>query len=141
MDEIELPSSFLKQDVKSDPVTEEQLEELYNLSESYEALFNKRARLYRERGLNNEDLSEDDFAELILEHYTFLKRPVIVNNDKIFIGNSKKTVAAAKAVGLPAKAATTVAEALTSVVATAPEARILICGSLYLAGSVLRENG
>ncbi|HBT10055.1 MULTISPECIES: arsenate reductase family protein [Leeuwenhoekiella] len=96
MDEIELPSSFLKQDVKSDPVTEEQLEELYNLSESYEALFNKRARLYRERGLNNEDLSEDDFAELILEHYTFLKRPVIVNNDKIFIGNSKKTVAAAK---------------------------------------------
>ena len=40
MDEIELPSSFLKQDVKSDPVTEEQLEELYNLSESYEALFN-----------------------------------------------------------------------------------------------------
>ncbi|WP_283646792.1 bifunctional folylpolyglutamate synthase/dihydrofolate synthase [Marinovum algicola] len=54
---------------------------------------------------------------------------------------AEETVAAAKAVGLPAKAATTVAEALTSVVATAPEARILICGSLYLAGSVLRENG
>lgn len=96
MDEIELPSAFIKQDIKTDPITEEQLDQLYNLSNSYEALFNKRARLYRERGLNNENLSEDDFAELILEQYTFLKRPVIVNNDQIFIGNSKKTVAAAK---------------------------------------------
>ncbi|RXG22998.1 arsenate reductase [Leeuwenhoekiella polynyae] len=96
MDEIELPSAFIKQDIKTDPITEEQLDQLYNLSNSYEALFNKRARLYRERGLNNENLSEDDFEELILEQYTFLKRPVIVNNDQIFIGNSKKTVAAAK---------------------------------------------
>lgn len=96
MNEVELPSAFIKQDIKTDPITEEQLDELYNLSDSYEALFNKRARLYRERGLNNENLKEDDFAALILEQYTFLKRPVIVNNDQIFIGNSKKTVAAAK---------------------------------------------
>ncbi|MCC4211801.1 arsenate reductase family protein [Leeuwenhoekiella parthenopeia] len=96
MKEIELPSAFIQQDIKTDPLTEEQLDELYNLSGSYEALFNKRARLYRERGLNNEPLEEDKYAELILEHYTFLKRPVIVNNDQIFIGNSKKTVEAAK---------------------------------------------
>ena len=80
MDEIELPSAFIKQDIKTDPITEEQLDELYNLSGSYEALFSKRARLYRERGLNNEPIDEDKYAELILEHYTFLKRPVIVNN-------------------------------------------------------------
>ena len=97
MKEIELPSAFIKQDIKEDPITEEQLDELYNLSGSYESLFNKRARLYRERGLNNEPIDEDKYAELILEHYTFLKRPVIVNNDQIFIGNSKKTVEAAKA--------------------------------------------
>lgn len=60
-------------------------------------LFNKRARLYRERDLNTQNLEEPDYEELILEHYTFLKRPVIVNNDKIFIGNSKKVVAEAKA--------------------------------------------
>ena len=96
MNEVELSAAFIKQDIKTDPITEEQLDELYNLSDSYEALFNKRARLYRERGLNNENLGEDDFAELILEHYTFLKRPVIVKNDQIFIGHSKKTVAAAK---------------------------------------------
>ena len=43
------------------------------------------------------ELSEQDYKDLILDHYTFLKRPVIIYNDKIFIGNSKKTVAAAKA--------------------------------------------
>jgi dihydrofolate synthase/folylpolyglutamate synthase len=34
-----------------------------------------------------------------------------------------------------------VAEALATIAATSPEARVLICGSLYLAGSILRENG
>ena len=96
MNEIELPSAFIQQDIKTDPITQEQLDELYNLSGSYEALFNKRARLYRERNLNSQDLGESDFEELILEQYTFLKRPVIVNNDQIFIGNSKKTVEEAK---------------------------------------------
>jgi arsenate reductase len=39
---------------------------------------------------------ERDFKSLILEHYTFLSRPVILNKEEIFIGNSKKTVQAAK---------------------------------------------
>lgn len=95
LNELKLPQSYIKQEIKTDPITEEQLEELYNLSNSYEALFNKRARLYRERKLNEKDLSDIDYKDLILDHYTFLKRPVIVNNDEIFIGNSKKTVAAA----------------------------------------------
>ncbi|HAT68946.1 MAG TPA: hypothetical protein DCS22_00475, partial [Flavobacteriaceae bacterium] len=49
-----------------------------------------------QRNLKDEDLIEDDFRDLILEHYTFLKRPVIINNDQIFIGNSKKVIEAAK---------------------------------------------
>lgn len=48
---------------------------------------------------------------------------------------------AARAAGIEAVTAGTVAEALAEVAATAPQARVLICGSLYLAGSVLRENG
>ncbi|MGB3773855.1 MAG: ArsC/Spx/MgsR family protein [Leeuwenhoekiella sp.] len=96
MKEIELPTAFIKQDIKTDPITEEQIEELYNLAGSYEALFSKRARLYRERDLKNEDLDGDAMRNLILEHYTFLKRPVIINNGDIFIGNSKKTVTEAK---------------------------------------------
>ena len=94
--EIEVPESFVLQDIKNESITAKQLDEMRKLAGSYEALFNKRARLYKERDLKNKDLQEDDYKELILEHYTFLKRPVIINNGEIFIGNSKKTVAAAK---------------------------------------------
>ena len=96
MDELNLPSSFIKQDIKNQSLTEEDLENMVNLAGDYESLFSKRARLYRERGLKDEKLTETDFKNLILEHYTFLKRPVIINNEQIFIGNSKKTVQAAK---------------------------------------------
>ena len=51
------------------------------------------------------------------------------------------TAEAARAVGMAAVEAGSVAEALAEIAATSPEARVLICGSLYLAGSVLRENG
>lgn len=95
--EIDVPPSFRLQDIKNEEITEEQLEEMKKLSGSYEDLFNKRARLYKERELKNQDLLEENFKALILEHYTFLKRPVIINGDEIFIGNSKKTVEAAKA--------------------------------------------
>ena len=59
---------------------------------SYEALFSKRAMKFRSRGLNNMDLSDKDYRGLILEEYTFLKRPFIINDDEVFIGNAKKTV-------------------------------------------------
>ena len=94
--EVEISSSFIMQDIKKDEITAKQLEEMYALSGSYEALFSRRAKLYKERNLKNEKLLERDFKSLILEHYTFLKRPVILNNEEIFIGNSKKTVEAAK---------------------------------------------
>ncbi|HET8804224.1 MAG TPA: ArsC/Spx/MgsR family protein [Aequorivita sp.] len=96
MDEIEIPSSFIKQDLKVQGITDTELGELFNLTDSYEKLFSRRAKLYQERNLKEEKLLEEDYRALILEHYTFLKRPVIVNNDKIFIGSSPKTVAAAK---------------------------------------------
>lgn len=94
--ELNLPSSFIKQDIKTQGLSEQDVEEMQNLAGSYEALFSKRAQLYKQRNLKDEDLIEDDFRDLILEHYTFLKRPVIINNDQIFIGNSKKVIEAAK---------------------------------------------
>lgn len=96
MDEIKFPQSFILQDLKTQGITENEVEELVNMTDTYEKLFNKRARLYNERKLKDKNLLDEDYLNLILEHYTFLKRPVIVNNDEIFIGNSKKTVAAAK---------------------------------------------
>lgn len=94
--ELNPSSEFLLQDIKETPITVKQLEEMYNLSGSYEALFSKRAKLYKEMDLKNQNLEERDYKHYILEHYTFLKRPVIINNNTIFIGNSKKTIEAAK---------------------------------------------
>lgn len=51
-----------------------------------------------------------------------------------------ETVSAARAAGITAREATSVAAAISDIVRTDPAARILICGSLYLAGKVLREN-
>ena len=74
------------------PVLTEELEHLAELSGSYKALFNSRARLCRERNIKVAELSEEEIRTLILEHYTLLKRPVIVQDNKIFIGNSRETV-------------------------------------------------
>ncbi len=94
--ELQPLDGFELQDIKSVEITEAQLKEMHQLAGSYEALFSKRARLYREKGLHEKQLTETDYKNLILEHYTFLKRPVILVENKIFIGNSKKVVAAAK---------------------------------------------
>lgn len=95
--EIDLPLSFELQGIKDQEITVKQIEQMHKLSGSYEALFSKRAILYKERDLKNEQLTEEDYKRFILEHYTFLKRPVIINKNEIFIGNSKKSVAAANA--------------------------------------------
>ena len=94
--EVNLPDDVEQQDIKTEPITSTQLEEMQSLSGSYESLFSKRAQLYRKRELKNKDLKEEDFKNLILEHYTFLRRPVFMLDGKIFIGNSKKTVEAVK---------------------------------------------
>ncbi len=95
INELNPSSDFVLQDIKTESITTIQIEEMYDLAGSYEALFSKRARLYKERDLKNQKLTEDDYKNLILEHYTFLKRPVIITDNQIFVGNSKKVVEAA----------------------------------------------
>lgn len=94
--ELEPLDGIQLQEIKTEPITEEQLDEMKALSGSFESLFSKRAMLFRQRGLHEKQLSESDYKALILEQYTFLKRPVILVDGQIFIGNSKKTVQAAK---------------------------------------------
>ncbi|MDC0331519.1 arsenate reductase [Flavobacteriaceae bacterium] len=83
---------FEKHEIKANPLTVFQLEEMYSCTNSYEALFNKRAKKYKAMGLKNEVITEDDYRQLILEEYTFLKRPVFLVENDIFIGNSKKEI-------------------------------------------------
>ena len=87
---------FDLQDIKSEKITESQLEKMAALSGSYEALFSRKAMKYRSMGLGDKDLSESDYKQYILDEYTFLKRPVFIIGEEIFIGNSKKTIEAVK---------------------------------------------
>lgn len=80
------------QDIKTNKISPEQLEEMKKLAGSYEALFSRRAMKFRSMGLQDRDLSEEDYRDLILEEYTFLKRPVFMIEDRIFIGSSKKEI-------------------------------------------------
>ena len=94
--ELNLSSDFTVQDIKTEEITVKQLEHMKSLAGSYEALFSKKAKLYKEMDLKNQTLEERDFKHYILDHYTFLSRPVVVFNDQIFIGNSKQAVQNAK---------------------------------------------
>lgn len=96
MKELNLSSEFILQDIKNEDITVKQLEDMKALAGSYEALFSKRSKLYKDMDLKNQALTERDYKHYILDHYTFLSRPVIIVNNQIFVGNSKKTVEAAK---------------------------------------------
>lgn len=83
---------FELQEIKTQPISLSQLEGLHALSGSYESLFSRRAKKYASMGLKDEVLEETDYKQLILSDYTFLKRPVIIIDQQIFIGNTKNTL-------------------------------------------------
>lgn len=85
------------QDIKTESITPEQLDFMKAQVGSYEALFSRRAMKYRSMGLADQTLTEDDYRRLILEEYTFLKRPVVVVDDQVFVGSAKKSVEGALA--------------------------------------------
>ncbi|HNR48659.1 MAG TPA: ArsC/Spx/MgsR family protein [Bacteroidia bacterium] len=94
--ELKPGSDVILQDIKTEPITAKQIDEMKKLAGSYEALFSRVAMKYRSMGLNQMKLEEKDYRNYILQEYTFLKRPVVIVDDKIFIGNAAKTVDAAK---------------------------------------------
>jgi len=82
-------NNLIFHDIKQDPITVEEVEELRELSGSYEALFSKKAQLYKSMDLKNKSLTEEDYKKYILEHYTFISRPVFIIDEKIYIGNTQ----------------------------------------------------
>ena len=87
---------FELQDIKTQKITPAQLDELKEKAGTYEALFSRRALKYKEMGLKDKSLTEKDYRRLILEEYTFLKRPVTLIGGKIFVGSDAKSVAGLK---------------------------------------------
>jgi arsenate reductase len=94
--EIKPGKDFTLQDIKTEKITPAELDEMKNLSGSYEALFSRVALKFRSLGLNNMKLTEKDYRKYILEEYTFLRRPVVIIDDEIFVGNAKSVTEATK---------------------------------------------
>lgn len=88
---------FELQCIKTEPLKADQVDFMKEKAGSYEALFSRRSMKFREWGLKDKSLTEDDYRRLILEEYTFLKRPVYVIEQDVFVGNTKATVEAIKA--------------------------------------------
>lgn len=88
--------SFELIDIKKQTISLEELDDLYRKTKSYEALFSKKARNYG--AIKSKLQSDEDYKEFILQDYTFLKRPVIIYKDLVFIGNEKATKEKIKAV-------------------------------------------
>jgi len=83
---------FVLQDIKKDKITPAQLDEMHALAGSYESLFSRRSQQYRPMGLHEKQLKEADYRDLILQEYSFLKRPVAIVGKKIFIGAEVKNI-------------------------------------------------
>lgn len=92
MKEIDVDDTWEKREIKSDPLSEDELDQMRRLTNSYENLFSNRSRHFRAMGLHEKELREQDLKGLILSEYTFLKRPVIIVYGQIFIGNNQQTV-------------------------------------------------
>jgi len=94
--ELGIDDNFDQQNIKADNINEADLDAIAKQIGSYEALFSKRAMKYKAMGLKEKNLSEMDYKQLMLDEYTFLKRPFILIDGEVFIGNAKKTIEAAK---------------------------------------------
>lgn len=73
-------------DIKSNNIDAVTLDSIKEKLGSYEALFSKRAIKYKTLGLKDKNLSDQEFRQLILDEYTFLKRPVLIDGDKVIVG-------------------------------------------------------
>jgi len=94
--ELKIPEGTKVQNLKEEHLTEQEIDQLKEKVGTYEALFNRRSKEYRGRGLHEKELSETDYKSLLLDHYSFVKRPILIHDGMAFIGNGKKTIAAAK---------------------------------------------
>lgn len=83
-------------DIKSEGIVAADLDRMAELAGSYEALFSRRAMKFRSMGLADKALTEQDYRQLILDEYTFLKRPVFLFDDEVTAGSAKAAVEAAR---------------------------------------------
>jgi arsenate reductase len=86
MKEFDALNDFELIDIKSSNIDSTSLDFLKEKTGTYESLFSKRAIKYKTLGLKDKNLSDQDVRQLILDEYTFLKRPVLINGESVVVG-------------------------------------------------------
>jgi len=94
--EWDLLSSIELQNIKENLYTESEVDEMKKMVGSYEALFSKKSMKYKAWDVKEKIHGDTDYREFLMKDYTFLKRPVLVYDNHIFVGNSKDNVEKAK---------------------------------------------
>ena len=94
--EVNPDKEVVLQNIKVDKITPEQLDEMAQLAGSYEALFSRKSTKYKALALADKKITEKEYRQLILDEYTFLRRPVSIIENEIFIGNAKAVTEALK---------------------------------------------
>lgn len=92
MKEVGVDVSFEKREIKSQRLTLEEVRKLRNRVDSYDELLNKRSQRLKALNLKDAVLSEEEYENYFMQEYTFLKRPVFLFDDAVFIGNAKKNI-------------------------------------------------
>ena len=90
---LDIEGASYLQDVKQRMVSAEQLAYLYQNTKSYEALINKRGRVFAQLKREGTQFTEDVYKQLLETEYSCLKRPILILKSNIYLGNAKKTVA------------------------------------------------
>jgi arsenate reductase len=88
--EVTWPNDISFIDIKKQAITPEVLDALKEQYGTFEAVFSKKAKRYVE--VKDSITGDDDYKELILSDYTFLKRPVILYGDFYSVGNDRAAI-------------------------------------------------
>lgn len=88
MEEHEVEFEFI--DIKKDPLSRAELKELEH-KVGLDVLVNRRGRKWRDLGLADKDLSNEELFEQLLEHQTMIKRPVLLKGESVLVGYDEES--------------------------------------------------
>jgi arsenate reductase len=89
---INLPDHYTLREIKSSPLNADEIEFLGKRQGSYLDLVNRRAQKFKVEPYNSIELNEESAKNLLAEDYTFLKRPILVTDEKLVAGNGKSEI-------------------------------------------------
>ncbi len=84
--------SYTFRDLKKEPLTPNELAELV-MKAGLETLVNKKGRTWKMLGLTDKELTDNDLFQVLLEHQTAIKRPVLRYGEAIMVGFDEDALA------------------------------------------------